>query len=85
MSTEYPRVRFARAAKGKLYSYAAPAGMCHVGDVVAVEANWVSCEGTLATVVELATQPPELPPGVTLKAVWRVIPPEQLPLFRPGR
>ena len=55
--------------------------MVHAGDVVAVDANWVSTEGTLGRVVDVVAEPPELPDGVQLKPVWRVVPPDELPLF----
>lgn len=82
-ATEYVRGRF--TPKGRPYHYSAPAGLVRAGDVVAVPCNWVSPEGTLADVVEVLAEPPEIPGVDTFAAIWRVIPPDQLPLFRPGQ
>jgi hypothetical protein len=75
----YVRVKF--SPKGRPYHYSAPAGLVRPGDVVAVPCNWVSPEGTLADVVAVLGEPPEIPGVDTFAAIWRVIPPDQLPLF----
>lgn len=82
-TTEYVRVKF--APKGRPYHYSAPAGSVRAGDVVAVPCNWVSPEGTLADVLEVLAEAPEIPGVDEFSAIWRVIPPAQLPLFRPGQ